>query len=78
VKPSVWSEPPTNRWPRSVEIWASTTRRSGTGSARTSRFGFVSEFAPDYGVKRLCWVLCHPMRHCVRRERCRATNSQWQ
>ena len=36
MKPSVWSSPPTNRWPRSLEISASTTRRSGTGSGRTS------------------------------------------
>ena len=36
MKPSVWSSPPTNRWPRSLEISASTTRRSGTGSVRTS------------------------------------------
>ena len=32
MKPFVWSSPPTNQWPRSLEISASTTRRSGTGS----------------------------------------------
>ena len=36
MKPSVWSSPRTNRWPRSLEISASTTRRSATGSGRTS------------------------------------------